>query len=191
VFSALLAALTLALSSCGESAPANRSATAAKNRNLGVKFEGKSATIPFASPAVIGQTILADYTCEGKDAIPPLQWGSVPSDTKELALFVLSFGGGLVASGSAVEWAVSGLSPSTHAIEGGTLPPHAITGRNDRGNTSYTICPTRGANGNYLFLLYAVPRSLSIRPGLKGSALLSRIGRHSPFGAFLFHYTRA
>ncbi len=84
-------------------------------------------------------------------------------------LFIFNFlpvGGKLFA-----DWAVAGLSPSLHGLAAGQLPAGAIVGRNGRGQTRYSLCPAKGANTRFAFLLYALPQRVAAKPGFDANAL--------------------
>lgn len=122
------------------------------------------------------------YTCKGTNKPPPLKWAGIPSGTKELALLAISIkpvGGKLF-----FDWAVAGLSPSLKGLDGGALPAGAVTGRNGNGQAAYSICPTGASHESYLFVLYALPQSLSPQPNFDPAALRQqamRIARHTGF----------
>jgi phosphatidylethanolamine-binding protein (PEBP) family uncharacterized protein len=113
--------------------------------------------------------ISATYTCDGADISPPISWSQIPPHTAELQLFVFNFlpvGGKLFA-----DWAVAGLSPSLHGLAAGQLPAGAIVGRNGRGQTRYSLCPAKGVNTRFAFLLYALPQRIAAKPGFDANAL--------------------
>jgi hypothetical protein len=74
--------------------------------------------IALKSPAIVGASIPARYTCDGKDISPPLEWGAVPADTSSLVLLVV----GLIPEAAtktyklSVEWAAAGLNPALHRL---------------------------------------------------------------------------
>lgn len=159
----------------------------------------QSVTVGFKSPAVVKATLPALYTCDGKNISPPLEWGAVPSTTRELALFIL----GLTpnrATGrytTSVEWAIAGVNPALHRMSAGEVPPGAhlaVTNSNKR--THYSICPKRGSTERYQFALYAVPATLTVPVPFVGIKLLALVAnpesenRSNAGGAFVASYTR-
>jgi phosphatidylethanolamine-binding protein (PEBP) family uncharacterized protein len=155
---ALLA--VLALAGCGGSAGSTR----------------KTTNIPFQSPAIAGTVIPTKYTCDGKNVSPPLEWGEVPSGTKELALFVLeltpaSAGGASIS----IDWAIAGVDPTLHKLATGQVPAGAHLGKDTRGGPGYSVCPPKGRVKTYQFALYAVPSAIKISPGFVGLQLLGEI----------------
>lgn len=158
----LLAVLpwTLVMAGCGSSNPTAQSVA--------------GISIPFSSPAISGAVIPAAYTCDGRDISPPLRWGTMPSGVKSVVLFVI----GLVplSKGSekiSVEWAVAGLNPALQQLRAGSIPPTADIGTAQGGRKRYSLCPRRGEDRHYRFLLYGVPSSMRIPRKFNAGELLS------------------
>ncbi|HEV2974587.1 MAG TPA: hypothetical protein VGX69_06270 [Solirubrobacteraceae bacterium] len=124
--------------------------------------------IPFKSAALARGTIPARYTCDGKDVSPPLEWGNVPSSTKELALLVIGLGTSTNGNSITIEWAVAGVNPALHRLAAGRLPAGAHLGMTTRKTTRYSICPPAGKTELYQFSLYAVPPSITIPRAFAG-----------------------
>jgi phosphatidylethanolamine-binding protein (PEBP) family uncharacterized protein len=178
--------LILATAGCGSTATSSTT-----SKSPGVRFNGKASSIQLSSQ-FSGSTIPAAYTCDGHDKLPPLSWGALPAGTKQLALFILGF----TRSGTNTQiqdrYAVAGLSPTLHGIEG-KLPTGSIPGRASNHRTKYSLCPPRGTTENYLFLLYALPNKLHVHPGFNAIQLLGQISptsSPSSFGAFIAAYSR-
>jgi phosphatidylethanolamine-binding protein (PEBP) family uncharacterized protein len=110
------------------------------------------------------------YTCDGRDLSPPISWSDIPRDTAELDVFIVNIrptGGRL-----SFDWAVAGLSPRSHGIPAGRLPPAAVVGRNNFGRIGYSICPPPAASEqNYIVRVIALPHALAARPGFDAEAL--------------------
>jgi phosphatidylethanolamine-binding protein (PEBP) family uncharacterized protein len=134
--------------------------------------------ILFKSAALVGPSIPAQYTCDGKDIPPPLEWGQVPPSTRELALLVIGFVPSSTSNSYSVsiEWAVAGLNPELHRLAAGRLPPGAHVGDASDGKAHYSICPEKGKSEVYQFSLYAVPASVTIPRKFAGIQVLSQIG---------------
>jgi hypothetical protein len=159
----------------------------------------KSLTIAFKSPAIAHATIPALYTCDGKDVSPPLEWGAVPSTTKELAVFMLALTpnkatGRLTTS---VVWSMAGVNPRLHRLGAGEVPAGAHVGVSNTGKSQpYSVCAPRGQVTNYQFALYAVPGSVTIPPEFVGIRLLALIANPESKtaadagGSFAASYTR-
>jgi phosphatidylethanolamine-binding protein (PEBP) family uncharacterized protein len=125
-------------------------------------------------------TIARQYTCQGADESPPLQWSGVPAGTSELALFAIAskpVGGKLVYA-----WAVAGISPTITGVPAGQTPAGAVVGRNSSGQARYSLCPTGGNRETYVFIMFALPRSVSPKPGFEPTALRAQalaLSRHT------------
>jgi phosphatidylethanolamine-binding protein (PEBP) family uncharacterized protein len=153
--------------------------------------------IAFNSPA-IATTIPAQYTCDGKDIAPPLQWGSVPANTNELVVVLVSFTKGENSSSykvGAVDWALAGISPQLHKLAAGEVPQGAYVGRQGDGKKIYSVCPKLGATEGYQFELWALPASVTVPPhfGDYGAFRVFNEGKTSPaiaHGVFAATYKR-
>jgi phosphatidylethanolamine-binding protein (PEBP) family uncharacterized protein len=145
--------------------------------------------LPLASSTNLNP-IAVRYTCDGANVSPPISWSQIPPHTAELDLFVFNFlpvGGKLFA-----DWAVAGLSPSLHGLTPGqTLPAGAIVGRNSFGQTRYSLCPPKGINTRFAFLLYALPKRIPAKPGFNAEALREQALHSSEqAGLLAFSYKR-
>jgi phosphatidylethanolamine-binding protein (PEBP) family uncharacterized protein len=151
----------LALAGCGSSQP---SAT-------------HLARVHFGSNALTSTSIPAQYTCKGADISPPLEWGTLPAETGELAIFIVGFtpepaGRGESAS---IEWAIAGVSPALHKLAPGQVPEGAHLGVASSGKRRYSMCPKKGTLTHYQFELYALPDSERISPDFTGYAILGAL----------------
>jgi len=111
----------------------------------------------------------ARFTCDGANISPPVAWGHLPSNTAEVDLFLFNLApvhGKLFAN-----WAVAGLSPKLRGVSAGRLPAGAIVGRNSYGQVGYSVCPPKGPSVRLAFLLYALPKKISVRPGFNAETL--------------------
>jgi phosphatidylethanolamine-binding protein (PEBP) family uncharacterized protein len=137
--------------------------------------------LSFGSRAIVGgRQIPAEFTCSGKNITPPVQWANVPSNTSELALFLLELGHTQRAAGESlkasvtVKWAVRGIKPTLSGFPAGKLPAGAVTGR-----ARYSICPSKGTTAQYMFRLYALPSPVAVKPGTSDLALFKQINKAS------------
>jgi phosphatidylethanolamine-binding protein (PEBP) family uncharacterized protein len=105
----------------------------------------------------------AHNTCDGANTWLPFTWSEVPSDAAELALFIVNIRP--VNNALFIDWAVGGLSPSSHGIPAGSLPPGAVEGRNSFGQVGYSICPPKGTSEVYVARLVALSHPLHPQPG--------------------------
>ncbi len=172
--------LTFVASGCGGSSPT------------------PAPSIPFKSAAIVRSAIPARYTCDGKNIAPPLEWGAVPSGTKELAVFLLALTPN-PATGRfrfSIDWAVAGIDPSLHRLPAGDLPRGASVGLTSSGKLRYSLCPPRGSHARYQFALYAVAPSVNVPGRFSGPELLQALAEvrsntpASGGGEFTAFYTR-
>jgi phosphatidylethanolamine-binding protein (PEBP) family uncharacterized protein len=132
------------------------------------KHEGPVSSITISSTAIVPGANSAGelprrFTCDGRNSSLPLRWHGVPAGTHELMLLVANEHP--VRGRLFFDWAVAGLSPTATGLQAGKLPAGAIVGRNGFGQAGYTICPPTGKREVYMFVLYALPRSLSPSDG--------------------------
>jgi phosphatidylethanolamine-binding protein (PEBP) family uncharacterized protein len=174
---ALIGALllpALALAGCGTGASTPTTA----------KGTGKITQVSFTSHVIDPTpksvpTIPARYTCDGQNTPPPLEWGPVPAGTGELLLFLL---GTTPVPGTnnvsiTVEWAMAGINPALHRLIPGQLPQGAHPGLTTNHTRSYSVCPKRGQQKQYVF------NGLAILSKLLPSSGQSLANAHGNFGA--------
>jgi phosphatidylethanolamine-binding protein (PEBP) family uncharacterized protein len=162
----------LVLGGCGSSsASTGTKAKAASTRPKEVK------PITFKSSAFT-LSIPARYTCDGEDVSPPLEWGAVPSHTRELVLLVLGLTPSTASTDTiSVQWALAGVNPGLHKLAAGEVPRGARLGLTTSNTTRYSICPARGRPEQYEFLLYSVPSSTAAIPaGFSGLEIVTVLG---------------
>ncbi len=152
---------TLALAGCGgSSAPRH-----------------KEAVVTLKSTAMVGRSLPAVYTCDGRDIHPPLEWGAMPAGTGEVALFLIELTPvprSRVYSVS-VDWAVSGVNPSLHRLAAGQLPRGAHVGAASDGKQRYSLCPKKGTTVQYRFELYGLPAGVRIAPRFAGESVIAAL----------------
>ncbi len=128
-------------------------------------------------PAVVGDHVIpARYTCDGSDVSLPVRWRLVPKGTAELAMFLVKLKS--PGKGTFFNWAVAGLSPTSHGVPVGALPAGAVVGRNSFGQAGYSICPPKGS-GEEIFILrvVALPHPLAAKPGFDAEAFYKEAER--------------
>ena len=126
-------------------------------------------TFMITSPAFLHEgEIPSEYTCEGKDVSPALEWTDLPPNTKSLALIVddPDAPDPDAPKMTWVHWVVYNLPPSCKGLgkEVKTLPSGTRNGTNDWKRTGYGgPCPPIGRH-RYYHKLYALDAEL---PDLK------------------------
>jgi phosphatidylethanolamine-binding protein (PEBP) family uncharacterized protein len=125
------------------------------------------AAVPTANIQVMlnGGSLKTANTCGGSNVSPGLEWSAVPSGTVELALFVMNLEP--VDGTLYFDWAVAGIDPATESLQPGKLPRGAVVGSNSAGQEKYSLCPAGTGTENYVFAVYALPRSLSPKQGFE------------------------
>jgi Raf kinase inhibitor-like YbhB/YbcL family protein len=118
-----------------------------------------------SSPAfALNGAIPAQYTCDGADVSPPLQWQNLPAHTVELVLFVIDDSS--IGAQGGIRWVVAGIDPSLSGIAANSLPSGAIVGLNGAGKASYGgICPAKGKAAAVQFVLWALSKKISLSSG--------------------------
>jgi Raf kinase inhibitor-like YbhB/YbcL family protein len=152
----LLVPIMILLSACGGGTQEGATAP-------GEETEGAKMAIDVRSTAFEeGGAIPARYTCDGLDVSPPLQWSSVPDETRSLALISDDPD---APSGTFVHWVIYNLPPDTRRLPEDvpnreTLPGGAVQGLNGAGTIGYTgPCPPSGTH-RYYFNVYALDTEL-------------------------------
>jgi Raf kinase inhibitor-like YbhB/YbcL family protein len=138
-----------ALASCGAGDRAgndSRGGTAMDNATL-----TKLDLISSAFQA--GQAIPSQYTCDGADQSPPLQWSEPPQGTKSFAIVVDDPD---APGGTHRHWAAYDIPPRTRSLAAGQLVGSQAT--NDSGKPGYSgPCPPPGHGlHHYHFKLFAL-----------------------------------
>ena len=128
-----------------------------------------------------GATIPRQYTCDGADQSPPLQWFELPEGTGSLALIVEDPD---APRGTFVHWVLYHLPPEPPDLAAGTprqaiLPNGARQGRNDFRRVGYGgPCPPRGPAHHYHFRLYALDAAPDLTPGASASEVRAAMNGH-------------
>lgn len=151
--------------------------------------------ITIKSAAISGKTLPAQYTCDGRDIPPPLEWGQVPAGVGNLVLFVVGYTPAGQRVKVSVAWAVAGLNPALHRLAAGQLPPGAYVGVASDGKRRYSICPKKGTSVQYQFELYGLPASTVVSRKFAGLPILAALTGSdnkatAAHGAFLAIYKR-
>jgi Raf kinase inhibitor-like YbhB/YbcL family protein len=127
-----------------------------------------------------GGMIPAQYTCNGPDVSPPLNWEDVPEETKSLALIADDPDAPV---GTWVHWVLYNLPADTHELQEDlpktkVLPNGAMQGTNDFRKIGYNgPCPPGGTH-RYFFKLYALDELVDLNPGARKKDLLDAMKGH-------------
>ncbi|HVC35672.1 MAG TPA: YbhB/YbcL family Raf kinase inhibitor-like protein [Chloroflexota bacterium] len=129
-----------------------------------------------------GAAIPRQYTCDGADQSPPLEWSELPDGTTSLALIVEDPD---APHGTFMHWVLYNLPPAPPELAAG-VPHQAIIangarqGRNDFRRVGYGgPCPPRGPAHHYHFSMYALNASPDLTPGATASELRAAMVGHT------------
>ncbi|KIG14361.1 hypothetical protein DB30_06836 [Enhygromyxa salina] len=111
-----------------------------------------------------GEAIPRQYTCEGEDISPPLDWSHIPAGTQTLALIVddPDAPDPKAPKRTWVHWVLYEIPANATGLDRGAreLPTGTHEGRNDWGSTGYRgPCPPIGEH-RYVHKLYALDAPL-------------------------------
>jgi phosphatidylethanolamine-binding protein (PEBP) family uncharacterized protein len=143
---------------------------AASSQSVQITLSSTAVSKPSLLAATNGAVpkILKRYTCDGANISPALSWGTLPKGTAEVLVEVLQAGG---RSLSTPIWMLAGISPQTHSISAGSIPPAAVVGRNSAGKAAWGgICPAHGAEYQYTVVLAALSKKLGLKSGFSPSS---------------------
>lgn len=143
--------------------------TAATGTAQGTETTGTPMELQITSSAFKnGQPIPVQYTGEGKDISPPLQWTNIPANAKSLVLISDDPDAPM---GTWVHWVVYDLPAETAGLAEGVpktpeLANGAKQGVNDFKRIGYNgPMPPPGKPHRYFFKLYALDCRLGLNPG--------------------------
>ncbi len=134
-----------------------------------------------------GQSIPKQFTDDGKDISPPLEWNDPPANTKQFA--VICDDPDAPTAEPWVHWVLYNIPPDTRTLPEGvptteTLrhPEGAAQGCNSWGRNHLGYRGPAPPHGHgvhhYHFRLYALDAALNLKPGGDKSALLHAIDDH-------------
>jgi len=127
-----------------------------------------------------GGMITAQYTCNGPDVSPPLNWEDVPEETKSMALIADDPDAPV---GTWVHWVLYNLPTDSRELQEDlpktkVLPNGAMQGTNDFRKIGYNgPCPPGGTH-RYFFKLYALDELVDLNPGARKKDLLDAMKGH-------------
>ena len=129
-----------------------------------------------------GEAILPRYTCDGDDISPPLSWSGAPENTRSFALICEDPD---APRGTFTHWVLWNLPtdatslaedvPNQEILENGVMQ-----GLNDFDGLGYNgPCPPVGhGRHRYFFNLYALDRTLNLKPNATREQLLQAMQGH-------------
>lgn len=119
--------------------------------------------IDLTSPAFESQGMIPEqYTCDGRDISPELNWTVVPSGTRSFALIVDDPD---APAGTWVHWVLFDIPAEVRSLPAGVRGV-GVEGRNGWRSTGYGgPCPPPGEPHRYFFKLYALDGMLELPSG--------------------------
>ena len=131
----------------------------------------ETATMRLTSPAFDdGGPIPAEYTCDGEDRSPPLEWDGAPERTAAFVLVVDD-----PDDGGFVHWLLSDIPGDARELPEGGGDAVGMPGRNDFGRTGWGgPCPPSGEH-RYVFTLYALSEPLQVEADADAQAVRDAI----------------
>jgi Raf kinase inhibitor-like YbhB/YbcL family protein len=131
--------------------------------------------------------IPGDFTCDGADTSPPLQWRMVPPQAKSLALLVDDPD---APKSTFTHWLVTGISPTSRGVDAGHVPEGATEQANSSGTNGYTPpCPPSGSH-RYVFQLFALDTALPATVHTRADLLRAINGHVLAQGKLVGTYTK-
>src|SRR5574340_656920 len=128
-----------------------------------------------------GGTIPTQFTCDGADVSPALQWSAPPAAAQSLALIADDPDAPV---GTWVHWVVYDFPADVTELADGlptsdTLPGGGKQGRNDFRKIGYGgPCPPPGKPHRYFFKLYALDAPTNLKPRATKADVLNAIEGH-------------
>lgn len=174
-------------SSSGTSASGSSSPSSSSSSSAEVQPGSGGMTITSQAFEANG-AIPAQYTCDGSDVSPPLQWQSVPAKAAALVLFIIDDSSSGAASG--IRWMVGDISPSAKGVAAGATPQGGVVGDDTQGHGGYGgICPAHGKTSTIEFVLYALRKKIPLSPGFQPALAESEYGQgHDLLGSAAVTY---
>ncbi len=115
-----------------------------------------------------GNIIPKQFTCDGSDLSPALEWSGAPENTKSFSLIADDPD---APAGTWVHWVLYDLPPDAKKLTEGVPKDEQISngarqGKNDFRRVGYGgPCPPPGAAHRYFFKLYALDAKLNLKAG--------------------------
>jgi Raf kinase inhibitor-like YbhB/YbcL family protein len=128
-----------------------------------------------------GDLIPKQFTCDGPDMAPPLQWDDPPAKTRSFALIADDPD---APRGTWVHWVIYNIPGNQKMLEQGVKPSETLAngtrqGQNDFKRVGYGgPCPPPGKPHRYYFKLYALDTLLDLKPGATKAQVLEASKNH-------------
>ncbi len=159
--------------SSSSASPSTRSGSSKSSASSTSSRTGEVYSAPgsfaISSPAFeLNGAIPTQYTCDGADISPPLDWQHVPAKTAALVLFIIDDNESYTGSGSGIRWVIGDIDPRSSGVAAGKIPEGGIVGSDTQGHAGYGgICPEHGKTDTIEFTLYALSKKIPLTPGFQ------------------------
>ncbi len=137
--------------------------------------------IEVTSPAFDdGEDIPIEYSCDGQNISPPIEWSGFPGNTESFAIIMDDPD---APGGTFIHWVIFNIpvnvtSLPEDVVTHASLENGALQGKNDARSIGYTgPCPPR-ATHRYRFHVYALDARLNIRSGITAPELHAAMKGH-------------
>ena len=150
-----------------------------QNNNMLIGKDNMALTIS-STAFSNGGMIPSQYTCDGANISPPLQWSGLPAGTKTVALIVDDPD---APAKTWVHWVIYDLPANTTQLPENIKPQEKLAGGAKQGTNDFKKigyggpCPPSGTH-RYFFKLYAVDIETSLNPGATKDELLKTMESH-------------
>jgi Raf kinase inhibitor-like YbhB/YbcL family protein len=146
---------------------ASRSSASGSSSSSGELPPPQSGAMAISSSAFERNgAIPAQYTCDGANISPPLEWQNVPK--KAAALVLIAIDDSSTGPASGIRWFVGDINPSSKGVAAGQTPEGGIAGSDTQGRSGYGgICPPPGKTATIQFTLYALSKKIPLTPGFQ------------------------
>lgn len=120
-----------------------------------------------------------EYTCDGADVSPELEWQNPPPNTKAFAIVLNDPD---AKKGNFYHWIIYNIPKNVTTLKHGMnpLPQGTVVVTNSFGKAQYNgPCPPQGATHNYIFNIYALKQPLSLPANADISTVLQEITKQT------------
>ena len=142
----------------------------------------EAGTLEVTSPAFAnGETMPKEFTADGDNVSPPLEWRHVPEEAKSIALICEDPD---APRGTFTHWVISNVDARSTGLPRGVptsalLQSGARQGKNDLGTVGYSgPAPPPGSAHRYCFRVYALDQPLVLEQGAGKAELLKAMKGH-------------
>lgn len=150
------------------------------NKNLFAVVKGGKTMKIESAKITEGNMIPSQYTCDGQDISPPLEWRDYPVGTKSFALISDDPD---APAGTWVHWILYNIPPDVVRLGENIKPEKEFKNGMMQGSNSWPRigyggpCPPSGTH-RYFFKLYALDTMLDLKPGVNKEQLLTAMAGH-------------